>query len=337
MKIIIDAMSGDNAPLEIIKGAVLAAEKQDADIILTGDRAKINSLCALNSIDLGTRVKVADADGIIDMHDDPMSILKSKKSSSMGIGLELLKNGEGDAFISAGNTGALVVGSTLILRRIKGIKAAAIGSVLPLTRPTMLIDSGANVVVTPETLVQFALMGSVYMKKLYGLESPAVALANNGAEDTKGTPLQIEAYKQLSAVEDLNFIGNIEGRDIPFGRCDVIVADGFTGNMILKLSEGFGLFMGKTLKDIFKKNIRTKLSALLVHGEIGGIKAQLDYKKYGGAPLLGVSAPVIKAHGSSNAEAINSAVAQAIGFAKTGIVGEITSLAAKLREAKAEK
>lgn len=336
MKIIIDAMSGDNAPLEIIKGAVSGKNKHGVDILLVGDRNKINALANLHSVSLDG-ISIADADDVISMEDDPMSVIKSKRGSSMAVGLELLKNGEGDAFVSAGNTGALVVGSTLILRKIKGIKSAAIGSVLPLEKPTLLLDSGANVVVMPENLVQFALMGSIYMKKLYSLDSPSVALANNGAEETKGTPEKVEAYKLLSDYKDVNFIGNIEGRDIPFGAADVIVTDGFTGNMILKLTEGFGLFMGKTLKGIFLKNLLTKLGYLFVRKEVGAIKEKLNYKKYGGAPILGVSAPVIKAHGSSDAEAIVSAIGQAKQFASTGVIDEITLLAARLREEKRQQ
>lgn len=331
MKIILDAMSGDNAPDEIIKGAADAVKEYGVKILLTGKKEVIEERMSALSIS-GEGIEIYDAREVVTMEDDYLVVIKSKKDSSMSRGLELLKKGEGDAFISAGNTGALTAGATLILRRIKGIKSASIGTILPLGCPMLLIDSGANVSPTSENLRQFAIMGSIYMKNLFGIENPRVGLVNNGAEQTKGTEVHRKAYELLRDTPDINFIGNIEGRELVEGVCDVAVCDGFTGNVVLKMTEGFGKFMSRTLKGIMLANPLTKLGSLTMLGKVKALKKQLDYTEYGGAPLIGVSAPVIKAHGSSNAKAIKSAVGQAITFAKTGVVQEITAAAQAIRE-----
>ena len=268
-------------------------------------------------------IEIHHSEGVITMEDNPICVIKSKKESSMAKAFTLLRDGEGDAVVSAGNTGAILTGASLILKKIKGIKRAAIGAIIPLDKPMLLLDSGANTDNQPEYLQQFAVMGYIYMKNIFGMESPKVGLVNNGAEETKGTEAYVKAYEMLKNTDNINFIGNIEGRDIPNGVCDVLVADGFTGNIILKLCEGFGSYMSRTLKGIFKKSIITKLGALMVMPQVKALKKQLDHTEYGGAPLLGVSAPVIKAHGSSNAKAFKNAVKQAKVFAETGVTQEI--------------
>lgn len=331
MKIIVDAMSGDNAPVEIIKGAVLAREEYGVDIILVGNTDVIKNVIKENALS-EDGIEICHADDVITMEDNPISIIKSKKNSSLGKAFTLLRDGEGDAVVSAGNTGAILTGASLILKRIKGIKRAAIGAIIPLEKPMLLLDSGANTDNQPEYLQQFAVMGYIYMKNIFGIDNPKVALINNGAEETKGTETYVKAYSLLKETEGINFIGNIEGRDIPNGVCDVIVADGFTGNIILKLCEGFGSYMSHTLKDMFKESLVTKLGAVMVMPQVKALKKKLDHTEYGGAPLLGVSAPVIKAHGSSNAKAFKNAVRQAKTFAETGITNEIINAMAKKRE-----
>ena len=337
MKIIIDVMSGDNAPLELLKGAVQAAEEYKIPIAVVGNREIIETTAAENEISLSS-VEIVHADTVIGMEDAPLSVIRDKSDSSMSVGLRLLEKGEGDAFVSAGNTGALLAGATLLVRRIKGIRRAAIATVLPFPKPILLMDAGANLVVTPDDLELFAYMGSYYMEKLHGISSPRVGLVNNGTEYNKGLPLQQEAYVKLKDNADLNFVGNIEGKEIPFSPCDVLLADGFTGNIILKYTEGMGKFLLSTLKGLFTQKATTKLAALAMKGELKAMKKQFDASEYGGAPLLGISRPVIKAHGSSDAKALKNAVLQAVAFLSTGINHEIANMAATLIEKKeAEK
>jgi len=243
----------------------------------------------------------------------------------MAVGLCLLRDGEGDAFLSAGSTGALIVGASSRIYKLKlpGIRRCAIGTVLPLSNPVLLLDSGANIEVTPEELVQFAHMGSVYMQGVFSLPSPRVGLVNNGAEETKGTALYVETHRLLKEERGLSFVGNVEGREIPLNAADVLVCDGFTGNVILKLSEGFGKFIGKELKGMLGNGILGPLAALLIHRKIRRFKARLSYERYGGAPVLGTVRPVIKAHGSSRAEAVRSAVSQAVKFADSGFASRM--------------
>ncbi len=321
MKILIDAMGGDNAPGEIVAGAVLAKSELDCELTLIGDRTQIEAVAAERSLSL-EGIEIVHTEVTIDMEDMPL-VIRDRLDSSMGVGIEMLKCGEGDALVSAGNTGALHAGSTLFVRRIPGIQRSAIATMLPLAKPTMLIDSGANATVTPEHLLQFGIMGSIYMNNIFGIEAPEVGLLNIGTEDCKGTQLQQDANKLLRAAEGINFIGNIEGRDVPFGKCDVIVTDGFTGNIVLKLIEGCSTFMMKEIKGMFMRNPMTKLSAAMMSGQLGAFKRKFDASEYGGAPFLGISKPVIKAHGSSNAKAIKNAVRQAISYSETGIIAEI--------------
>lgn len=322
MKIIIDAFGGDNAPVEIIKGARMAKDEYNIDIILTGSESKIRKAAAENDIKIDD-MQIADAPEVITMEDDPSAVIKTKKNSSMALGFNLLAQGEGDAFISAGNSGALVMGATMIVKRIKGVKRPAFAPVLPTLKGcSMLIDGGANVECRPEMLVQFGLMGSIYLNKVIGVDNPKIGLANCGAEEHKGTPLYQEAYQLLKS-SNLNFVGNIEGRGVPEGDSDVVVADGFTGNIILKMYEGVaGALMGK-IKGIFTKNVKNKLAAALVLSDMKEMKKQFDYNEYGGSPILGVSKPVFKAHGSSKARTIKSAVGLTVQFVKNNVVNEI--------------
>ena len=322
MRIAIDVMSGDNAPLELIKGASLAADEYDADIIICGDEGIINYVAFQNDIDL-SKLTVVHAHSVVVMEDAPLCVMKEKRDSSMAVGLDLLKSGGADAFISAGNTGALIAGSTLIVRRIKGIKRAAIATVLPFSPPVLLVDSGANIEVSAHDMVQFGVMGSVYAQKLFGISSVRTGLLNNGTEHNKGTPVVREAYELLSECESIEFVGNIESKTIPFDSCDVLVTDGFCGNLILKFAEGMGALMIKTMKDLFTKNPITMLSAVAMKSQLSEVKKTFSASEYGGAPILGISKPVIKAHGSSDAFAIKNAVGQAIKYAGSGIIRDI--------------
>ncbi|MGN1421294.1 MAG: phosphate acyltransferase PlsX [Eubacterium sp.] len=319
MKIIIDAFGGDNAPLEIIKGTMLAVDEYGIDAVLVGDENKIKACVKDNNIEL-KNTEIVDAKGVITMHDDAKSVLKEKADSSMAVGFRLLNEGRGDAFVSAGNTGAVTVGATLITKRIKGVKRPAIASVMPSAKkPILLMDCGANSECRAEFLYQFGLMGSLYMKHILKYENPSVALANNGTEDTKGTPMVKEAYALMKNAP-YNFVGNIEGRQIPFGDADVIVADGFTGNIILKMYEGVAKVLMNGIKDAFMKNTLTKLSYLGVKSGIDDMKKQFDYKEYGGAVMLGVRKPVIKAHGSADAKTFKNAIKQAVWFLENDLI-----------------
>jgi len=332
MKIILDVMSGDNAPLEIIKGASMAASELDCDIVMVGDEEIIKKCADENSIDISSeRLSIAHASDVITMEDAPLSV-RTKKDSSMAVGLRMLHEEAGDAFVSAGNTGALYAGASLIVYRIKGFRKAAIATILPFSKPMLLVDSGANIVVTEENLEQFAVMGSIYMEKIFGIDRPEVGLLNNGTESHKGTEVLQKTYERLSNCDDINFVGNIEGKTVPFGSCDVLVTDGFTGNVLLKFTEGFGSFMLKKLKTTFTKNLKTKLSALALSSEVKALKKEFDASEYGGAPLLGISKPVIKAHGSSDAVAVKNAVRQAISYSETGIIVDIADYIMKRGE-----
>lgn len=322
MKIIVDCFGGDNAPSEILKGSALAVKELDVDIVLTGDKEKIEKCARENNISL-ERMEIEDCPDVITMEDDAKSVLKAKSNSSMAVGFRLLNEGRGDAFVSAGNTGAIAVGATLITKRIKGIIRPAIASVMPsVTTPFVLMDCGANAQCRSEMLCQFALLGSIYMEKIMGVKNPKVALANNGSESTKGTPLQIETYEKLSE-GNLNFVGNIEGRAIPFGDADVVVADGFSGNLILKTYEGTAKALMGSIKNIFTRNLRSKLAYLAIKDGIDDLKTQFDYKEYGGAVMLGVKKPVVKAHGSADARTFKNAIRQAVLFLSHDLISTI--------------
>ena len=324
MKIIVDAFGGDNAPLEIIKGSAIAVKELDTDIILTGRETVIRQVAKDNELSLD-RIEIVDCDEVITMEDDPLSVRKTKKNSSMAVGFKLLNEGRGDAFVSCGNSGALCVGATTIAGRIKGIKRTAFAPILPSDDEMfMLIDGGANVDARPEILQQFALMGSVYMEKVMKVANPRVGLANVGVEEHKGNDLYRETF-QLLKNSDLNFIGNAEARDIPKGICDVAVCDGFTGNMILKTYEGVAITLMKKIKHMFTDSARGKLAAALTMKELKALKAKFDYSKYGGAPILGSSKPVFKAHGDSKANTLRNAVELSMDYVRSNAIAEISA------------
>lgn len=328
MRIIVDAMGGDNAPGEIVKGAVMAAKELDTDVILTGRGEDIlKVLHEMGEKELPKGIEIAHASEVISNCDDPSTVTRQKKDSSMSVGLKMLHDGVGDAMVSAGSTGALLSGATLIVKRIKGIRRAAMAPFLPnKAGGVLLIDCGANVECTAEYLLQFAFMGSYYAKSVHGITNPRVGLLNNGAEESKGTALCKEAYALLKEAGDkglINFIGNTEARDVMFGSCDVVVCDGFSGNVFLKGMEGVGMFILSEFKAILKKNWKSKIAALLIKDDIMALKKKLDSNEVGGTALLGISKPVIKAHGSSDAYAIYNAIKQAIETAKANIAEDI--------------
>ena len=326
MKIIVDVMGGDNAPKELVKGVYASSlENPEVKYILVGDKTKIERVAEECEIDL-SGFTIEHTSEVITMEDDPLCVTRSKSGSSMSVGLRLLADGFGDAFVSAGNTGALFTGASLIVRRAKGVRRAAIAAVLPAESPVLLLDSGANINVTPEYLEQFAVMGAAYMREIHGIENPRVGLLNNGAEECKGTELQVSAYKLLSDCKQINFVGNIEGNMVMRGICDVLVTDGFTGNILLKGIEGMGRLMRDTVKELYSGKL-AKASAFVVKKKLDGVKKNFDAREHGGAPLLGISKPVIKAHGSSDAKAIMNAVRQAINFVETGINNDIAKFA----------
>ena len=318
MRIILDAMGGDNAPQAPVIGALQAAKDFGAQIILVGKGEEILSVMRSQGYnDLPEGIEIAHADEVVDMHDDPANVIRKKKNSSMVIGLKMLSDGLGDAFVSAGSTGALLTGATLLVKRVKGIRRAAMGPTMPNKAggKTVILDCGANAECTPEFLLQFGLIGSIYAKQCLGVENPKVGLLNIGTEDTKGTPLQKEAYALLKAAGDkgiINFVGNTEARDVPLGAVDVVVCDGFAGNVLLKSIEGTAMFMGSLISRMFKKSVFSKLAAALVMKDIKAFKKMLDYREIGGTPFLGIRKPVIKAHGSSDALAFRNAVRQAM-------------------------
>lgn len=323
MKIIVDAFGGDNAPLEIIKGCAMAIEEYDIGIILTGNEEIIKKVATENNISLDN-IKIVNTDIFVSPDDDASVVVKEKKDSSMGLGFQLLAQGKGDAFISAGNSGALVMGSTLVIKRIKGIKRPAFAPVMPKANGCfMLIDGGANNEVRPEMMQQFGIMGSIYMNKVMGIKKPRVGLANVGIEEHKGTQLQHDAYKLLKQ-SNLNFIGNVEGRDIPADACEVLVSDGFTGNMILKTYEGVAIELMSKIKSIFKKSIKNKIAAAMLMGDLKMLAKEVDYNEYGGAAIMGVNKPVFKAHGSAKAKTMKNAIKLTKQFVEGNVVEEIS-------------
>ena len=328
MRILVDAMGGDNAPAAAALGAIRAAEALGTEVVLVGRGEELLKALADHQIQtLPKGVEIANADDVVDMHDDPATVLKKKPQSSMVVGLQMLRDGGGDAFVSAGSTGALLSAATLTVRRVKGIRRAAMGPIIPTaTGSVMLIDCGATADCTPEFLLQFAFMGSYCARKLLGVERPRVALLNIGTEDSKGGELQKAVYPLLQKAGDagyIHFIGNIEARDVPLGGADVVVADGFSGNVLLKTIEGTAKFMSGMMKDMFKKNIFTKLAAAMCMSGIREFKSKLDYRQTGGTVLIGLTKPVVKAHGSSDALAIRSAIRQAAQAVSSGFTDDI--------------
>ncbi|MEG2988196.1 MAG: phosphate acyltransferase PlsX [Oscillospiraceae bacterium] len=329
MKIIVDAMGGDNAPRSNVEGALAAVKEYGVEVILVGRGEDILAVLKEDGVvDLPHGVEIAHADQVVTMEDNPATAFKEKKNSSLTMGLNLLKDGTGDAFVSAGSTGALLSGATLLVKRIKGIRRAALAPVVPTGKGgAILVDCGATAECTPEYLLQFAFMGSYYAEHVLGRPEPRVGLLNIGAEPSKGTDLQREAYALLQKAGDegrIHFVGNVEAREAVEGAVDVIVADGYSGNIFLKTMEGTGLFLAKEIKKMFKKNLISKISALLVKDGIKNFKKILDAGEVGGTALVGISKTVIKAHGSSDAYAIKNAIRQGMQFSSSGIIEDIT-------------
>lgn len=328
MRIIVDAFGGDNAPNEILLGCAQAAEELKVDITLVGDRGRIEAAARELHIEeqIG-KMELIECGDVLTMEDEPTSILKEKKDTSMAVGLRALSEGRGDAFASAGNSGALVVGASMIVKRIRGVKRVCFAPVLP-KQPGffMLGDAGANVDCRPEMLLQFGLMGAEYMKKVMGIERPRVGLVNVGVESHKGDDLRRETYALLSNDTRVNFVGNIEARDIPYDACDVVVCDGFTGNMLVKMYEGVALAVFGLVKEVFTKNLKNKLAAAMVHGDLRTVKKAMDYNEYGGAPIMGAAKPVFKIHGSAKANTVKSALRLTRNYAASGFIEEIEKI-----------
>ena len=330
MRIIVDAFGGDHAPLEVLKGCSMAKEEYGVEITLCGDEEKIRDCAKNNNVSL-EGMEILHAPSVIPVEADPTSLLKEYADSSMAVGMKALKNGEGDAFVSAGSTGALVVGASLIVKRLKGVRRVGLATVIPnANKFYLLMDAGANAECRPEMLAQFGVMGSVYMERLKGVKNPRIGLINIGAEETKGLELQLESYKLLQKAP-VNFIGNVEARGLALGECDVAVCDGFVGNVALKMTEGLAKYFSNELKSMFMANIKTKIAALLMKDKISAFKKSMDYKEHGGAPLLGASQPVIKAHGSSDARAFKNAIRQAKECVENKVIEEMQNALHELK------
>ena len=338
MKIILDAMGGDHAPEATVLGAIDAAKTFGTQITLVGRGEAILGVMREHGIEtLPEGMEIANADDVVDMHDDPGSVIHKRKNSSMVVGLKMLAEGQGDAFVSAGSTGALLTGATLIVKRVKGIRRAAMGPAFPNKAggKTVICDCGANAECTPEFLLQFGLVGSLFAKKNLGVQNPKVGLLNIGTEDSKGTPLQKEAYARLQKAHEqglVNFVGNVEARGVPMGEVDVVVCDGFSGNVLLKTIEGTAMFMGSLMKHkIFKRSFLSKIGYLFCKPGVDEVMKMMDYREIGGTQFLGIKKPVIKAHGSSDARAFRNAVKQAMEAAENDISAQLEQELVRLK------
>lgn len=331
MNILLDAMGGDNAPDANIKGALKAVNQIKATITLIGKeeiiRSKIKEFTGKEIEEVSDRLKIKNATETIEMEDGPTDAIRHKKDSSMVVGFKMLKESEGDVFISAGNSGALLAGATLIVGRIKGIDRPALAGILPAYKSQLLlIDSGSNTNCKPTNLLQFAQMSTIYLRNTFGIQNPAVGLLNIGTEETKGNELVKESYhllKEKSEELGINFIGNVEGRDAFSGKVDAIVTDGFTGNVFLKTTEGLGKFVKRTLSESLTQNIFAKIGAIPCLPAINRFKKTMDYKSYGGALFLGVKKPVVKAHGSSDEKLFEFTIKQAEKFVENKAVDKM--------------
>ena len=330
MKIIVDAFGGDNAPGEILRGCAQAQTELGIQLALAGDKEKL--LACAKELGLSpqlAQMEILDCKDALTMEDDPTAVLKEKPDSSMAVGLRALAQGRGDAFASAGNSGALVVGATMIAKRIRGVKRVAFAPLLPKSQGFfMLCDGGASVDCRPEMLLQFGLMGSAYMKRVMGIEKPRVGLANVGTEAHKGDELRHQAFELLSQCGDIHFVGNVEARDIPYNACDVVVTDGFTGNMLLKLYEGVAMAVMDKIKGVFTQSLKNKLAAAAVYGDMKQLKKSMDYNEYGGAPIIGAAKPVFKIHGSAKASTVKNALRLTRDYAQSGFVEQIAQAVA---------
>ena len=339
MKIILDAMGGDFAPEAPVLGAIEAAKAYGAQITLVGRGEEILEVLKKHNIEnLPEGMEIAHADEVVDMHDDPANVIRKKKNSSMVVGLRMLSEGQGDAFVSAGSTGALLSGATLVVKRVKGIRRAAMAPAMPTKAGSKVIicDCGANAECTPEFLLQFGLVASMYAKKTLGVENPRVGLLNIGTEDSKGTPLQKEAYALLTQAHEqglMNFIGNVEARSVPLGEVDVVVCDGFNGNVLIKTIEGTAMFFGSMMKHkIFKRSFLSKIGYLFCKKGVDDVMKMMDSREIGGTQFLGIKQPVIKCHGNSDPLAFRNGIRQAIQAAQGNFSEELEAALAQLKE-----
>ena len=338
MKIILDAMGGDYAPEAPVMGAIDAVKAYGAEITLVGRGEEILEVLKKNGIDnLPAGMEICHAEDVVDMHDDPDQVIRKRKNSSMVVGLRMLAEEKGDAFVSAGSTGALLTGATLIVKRIRGIRRAAMAPSMPTKagHKVTICDCGANAECTPEFLLQFGLVASAYAKYTLGIENPRVGLLNIGTEDSKGTSLQKAAYALLTEASEkglLNFVGNVEARAVPLGEVDVVVCDGFNGNVLIKSIEGTAMFMGSMIKKMFKKNLGSKIGYLLCKSGVGDMMKLLDSREIGGTQFLGIKKPVIKAHGNSDRLAFRNAVKQAMNAANSNFTEQLEKDLAVLKE-----
>ena len=328
MKIVIDGFGGDNAPDEVLKGAALAVEGLEIEVAVTGEISKLKErMSALNIPEKG--IELVEAHGVITTEDNPRSILKANAGTSMGVAFNMLSKGEADAAISAGSTAALVLGGTMIEKRIKGVKRTALVPLMPADGGVKyaVLDGGANLDCRPEMLLQFAILGSCFMENTYNIKNPRVGLLNIGTEDEKGRELEHET-KILLEKAPINYV---EAREAPLGAVDVLVTDGFTGNVYLKACEGMGVLMKNSLKQVFFANLKTKIGALLTKKQLGTVMKHLDYKEIGGSPLLGTAKPVFKAHGSSDAKAFFGAFRQAKAFVENDAIAKMTEAISRIK------
>ena len=326
MRIILDCMSGDLGARPAVEGAAAAVKAQGLEVLLVGKKDALED--AIKASNVSTKgLELRDAQDVILMTDDPVHAIRNKKEASMTVALNAVAAGEGDAVVSAGNTGALLTGATLLVKRLPGVRRGALGTVLPTTKGyALLLDCGANVECSSEMLVQFAVMGSAYMQGVMDIAAPKVGLLNNGVEEKKGPPLYVETHRllrEMDAAGKLHFVGNVEGRDILAGAAQVYVADGFTGNLVLKTMEGTGIYFVGEIKRVLMSSLKAKLAAAVIKPELNSLKNRLNYEEVGGAPILGIRKPVIKAHGASNARAYESALLQAMRFCESGAVGSM--------------
>lgn len=332
MKIVIDGMGGDNAPKSNVEGAVNAIKEYQVDLIITGDKDLLEKEFSNYEFDRN-KLEIVHTTEIIENEDKPVKAIRSKKDSSMVVALNLVKEGKADAIISAGNTGALLAGGLFVVGRIKGIDRPCLCSAIPNVKRgmTLIADCGANADCKPKNLVEFAAMSNIYSRKVLGLESPKVALANVGLEEGKGNDLVKRSYEEIKKL-DLNFIGNVEAREVINAYTDIIICDGFTGNILLKSAEGVALSVMSLIKETFMASTKSKIGALLIKDDLRKLKSFIDYSEYGGAPLLGLNGGVIKAHGSSDAKAIKNAINQGIKFSKGKVVEDINQFISKYNE-----
>ena len=332
MRIILDGMGGDNAPASVVEGAVLASKEIDHEIVIVGKEELICAELKKHKYDT-SKITIVNATEVITNNDAPVRAVRSKKDSSIVKGINMVKSGEGDVFISAGSTGALLSGGLFLLGRIQGIDRPALASVYPIIggKASLLLDAGANAECKPNNLLEFGIMGNIYMEKVIGRENPRVGLVNLGAEASKGNTLTKAAYELLEQ-SHMNFIGNVEAREVPKGACDVIVADGFTGNVILKLTEGLAWNILQTIKKKFTDGLKAKFGAALLIDKLGELKKEFDYSEYGGAPILGVKGPVVKMHGSSKAQAVKNTILKAIPFVEENVVETIQNSVLEIEE-----